>query len=283
MHHGYLDSELAVRRDLGEAPTPGLSCNLDIQVNQTTSQMFHDGWRTLRTSLFSEYLIYPDQGSGEVYWALGALYATSSLRHNHQSQPRVNKLTSKVKRNQKHKFYNLQKHPIKASPGSICSIPISGPWPAWHTPASAQGLDFFFWELPSVTIWEFTATFCIETSTMIYLVSLSPYSSDCVIDINLFLVKSLKFHVLVLIMKFFNFIESFYGRHQHGLAWDMNILGKIWINLKFSNNIIGSLADFNIATAEASATKPTQHTQIQTSIISVLLSYVFPGFWKLWS
>ena len=205
------------------------------------------------------------------------------LRHNHQSPHRVNKLTSKVKRNQKHKFYNLQKHPIKASPGSICSIPISGPWPAWHTPASAQGLDFFFWELPSVTIWEFTATFCIETSTMIYLVSLSPYSSDCVIDINLFLVKSLKFHVLVLIMKFFNFIESFYGRHQHGLAWDMNILGKIWINLKFSNNIIGSLADFNIATAEASATKPTQHTQIQTSIISVLLSYVFPGFWKLWS
>ena len=62
-------------------------------------------------------------------------------------------------------------------------------------------------------------------------------------------------------MKFFNFIESFYGRHQHGLAWDMNILGKIWINLKFSNNIIGSLADFNIATAEASATKPTTHSK----------------------
>ena len=46
MHHGYLDSELAVRRDLGEAPTPGLSCNPDIQVNLKTSQIFHDGWRT---------------------------------------------------------------------------------------------------------------------------------------------------------------------------------------------------------------------------------------------
>ena len=85
-------------------------------------------------------------------------------------------------------------------------------------------------------------------------------TSDCG-GINLFgEEQSLKFHVLVLIMKFFNFIESFYGRHQHRLAWDMNILGKIWINLKFSNNIIGSLADFNIATTEAPATKPTTHS-----------------------
>ena len=129
----------------------------------------------------------------------------------------------------------------------------------------SQGLDFFFRERPSITICEFNATFCSETSKMIYFPLLSLNSTHLYIGLwghksFWWRAQSLKFHVLVLIMKFFNFIESFYGRHQHRLAWDMNILGKIWINLKFSNNIIGSLADFNIATAEAPASRPTTHS-----------------------
>ena len=60
----------------------------------------------------------------EALYLCGALYTLLTMHHCHVTTIKantVNKLTTEVKRNQKHKFYNLQKHPIKASPTSAIS------------------------------------------------------------------------------------------------------------------------------------------------------------------
>ena len=194
-----------------------------------------------------------------VCWAIGAHY-TPPPRHNHQSQhsQQIDQQGQEESETQILQFAETS----NKSFSSICNIPISGPWPGLC--GLSSGFRFLLLRAAigyNLGIQRYILYRDVNNDLFGVSEALLICTSDCLIDINLFCERqSLKFHVLVLIIKFFNFIESFYGRHQHGLAWDMNILGKIWINLKFSNNIIGSLADFNIATTEAPATRPTTHT-----------------------
>ena len=220
---------------------------------------------------FLEHLIFLDWGWSEVWPALYALhtpYYAPLPRHNHQSQhsQQIDQRGQEESETQILQFAETS----NKSFSSICNIPISGPWPGLGGLSSR----FKFLLLRAAIGYNLGIQRYIlyrDVNNDLFGVSLLICKSDCLIDINLFGERqSLKFHVLVLIMKFFNFIESFYGRHQHRLAWDMNILGKIWINLKFSNNIIGSLADFNIATTEAPATKLTTHSTTQAQVLQWL-------------
>lgn len=87
-------------------------------------------------------------------------------RHNHQSQ-HSQQIDHRGQEESETQILQFAETSNKSF-SNICNIPISCRLGCWV--GLSQGLDFFFWKWPSITICEFNATFYIEASKLIYFV-----------------------------------------------------------------------------------------------------------------